>query len=833
VDHLDSQVIEGLVVDSARGTPVGRGFVVLLDPFGVEVDRALSGSDGRFNLRALTGGAYVLRSERIGFRAVESDLLQLAHTDTLRFTLHVAALPIKLATLVVRERDHCNTNPADGERTLLIWEEIRKALAATSWGDEQELFRYRQYTYHRMMNRRRTRTLEETGRTKSGLTDSPFRSAPPEVLAREGYITERDDGTWYLIPDAHTLLDDDFLSTHCFHVVRDQRNRTGEIGLAFEPTSGRDLPDVEGTLWLDENSAELRELEVRHTGVSFNLRDRRIGGTVRFLMLPSGAWIVREWQVRTPAIEVTEHPNYMRGRKAEVVGFMDTGGEILRISARDGSTVYEASLSIISGSVFDSTSSRYLGGALVGVAGTDFRTITDANGRFELHVPFDGEYSVALEHPKLDSVAAPPEELAVDLMRGAETYANFNIPHVRSAMERLCPASDETPDSRMVFGVVRDSATGTPVVGARVFGWWQSIRIWRAAGGRPRTAPVTQDWGDKSGLTVSVHDVSEEVTTDRSGWYAVCHVPAGRTIWLLAEKDGATSREASFIFPKRTSETLLFGWNRPRGAHYQNEFATDQPAWKVDFFLAPDRLAESAPSPPRLVGLVTDSVTGEPLEGVTVIADGQHRTATGSEGRYELSGVTWPDSLVHIEVSRLGYGAAQVALQVVSHEPETLLNFSLSPLPIQLEEVVIEGDRGAGYFSRISEFEHRRETMIGTFFSRDDIEERQPHVITDLIGLAPGVEVFANIMGNNVIRMTSARFSGCNPAIYVDGTEVKMVPIGFNPKSGSPIYPDMIVDQFVDANDVAAVEIYTSAANVPPEFMAVGSDCGVIAIWMR
>jgi hypothetical protein len=297
---LCAQVVSGRVIDSTSGVPVGTGFVVLLDSEGSEVARALSTSDGDFVLRAPSSGTYRLRSERIGYRAQESGLLNIRADGTLTFTLKIIALPVILAAVEVRGMDECAVNPERAAATAVIWEEIRKALAATTWDSAQELAHYRGYSYERDLAQHRTRVTREEGRSIEGLAGQPYVSLPAEQLARDGYAVERDDGLWYNLPDARVLLDDSFLSTHCFHVVRDSVDRPGLVGLAFDPVASRAVADVRGTLWLAEESSGLASLEVSFTNLPGWVRDDRVGGTVDFMQLPSGAWIVQRWQVRTP-----------------------------------------------------------------------------------------------------------------------------------------------------------------------------------------------------------------------------------------------------------------------------------------------------------------------------------------------------------------------------------------------------------------------------------------------------------------------------------------------------------------------------------------------------
>jgi len=86
----------------------------------------------------------------------------------------------------------------------------------------------------------------------------------------------------------------------------------------------------------------LRSLEFNYTGVPEGVTDARIGGTVEFLRLPSGAWIIRRWELRMPRLRAQMISGYAGAvqRRVTVQGFRDSGGEVLEIHALNGARVY-------------------------------------------------------------------------------------------------------------------------------------------------------------------------------------------------------------------------------------------------------------------------------------------------------------------------------------------------------------------------------------------------------------------------------------------------------------------------------------------------------------
>ena len=90
----------------------------------------------------------------------------------------------------------------------------------------------------------------------------------------------------------------------------------------------------------------------------------------------------------------------------------------------------------------------------------------------------------------------------------------------------------------------------------------------------------------------------------------------------------------------------------------------------------------------------------------------------------------------------------------------------------------------------------------------------------------PGVRVFETAYGAGsrglMLRGGELLGGGCWPVAYVDRHLVSTGGIGGYPTA---------VDDAVAGSDISAIEVYRSAAEIPPEFMGPSSACGVIVIW--
>jgi hypothetical protein len=297
------QSVRGRVVDEGVATPIPGALVTLLAADGSRVRSVLTNAAGAFAIADVPPGAYRLRAEMIGRRSVESPAFDVAAgADPPQRTLELPVQPITLSAIDVSTAERCSGGRQVAVATYQVWQEAEKALRSAQVTSEETLYRFRVRAFQRELDRRSGEVTSETVEEQVWVTSDPFNSLPPAEIERAGYVREEGGETIIYGPNTDLLLSGEFQRTHCF-ALRETRDRPGLVGLTFEPVDGRNLPDIEGVLWVDAASAELRTLEFRYRNLPRILIPGDYTGFAEFQRIDGGHWIIRSWRLRSPALE--------------------------------------------------------------------------------------------------------------------------------------------------------------------------------------------------------------------------------------------------------------------------------------------------------------------------------------------------------------------------------------------------------------------------------------------------------------------------------------------------------------------------------------------------
>jgi hypothetical protein len=214
-------------------------------------------------------------------------------------------------------------------------------------------------------------------------------------------------------------------------------------------------------------------------------------------------------------------------------------------------------------------------------------------------------------------------------------------------------------------------------------------------------------------------------------------------------------------------------------------------------------------------GMVSDS-SGHPIAGAQIaIKNTDIRATSARDGRFFLPGV-WPGD-TEVRAQRVGYAMQSMTVSV-GQADTARADF----LMVEVNMLDAVASDAAATSSRMEGFQQRRARGLGSFITRAEIDRRHPDAMSDMLRSVSGVSVRSNTSTGGlplvlIQRASRAISSGtCQIQLYVDGHP----------------YPHGHVDDF-PPETVEGLEIYRGGAQVPAEFRADNSGCGMIALWTR
>ena len=493
-----AQTIRGTVRETDGGPLISGAFVSLLNSSGQAVRADFTTVEGAFSFATPGPGEYRLRVERIGYATWLTVPYALTTGQILPVTVEVPPRPIRLRDLRVEVSGACYDDPSQGHALATAWEELRKALETAVWAERRGELRFTFTRWERILEPRTLAVREATSRMYRHRPLPPFESVPADQLVESGFVVQVADSSEYRALDANVLLSQEFRAAHCFGLQRATVGGVPRLGITFRPRERRQVVQIEGTLWLDEESAELDrvQLSYRNLPVARGVDRRLIGAEVVFDRLPDGPFYVTDWWIRFPFHEDGSFTGYKQG-----------GGAVKRAAAGDLS--WEMGHGVAVGIVRDSVSRDPLPGADVILrnwedaaaflpppdpADTPFSTMTDDEGRFVVGGLQDGVYALRVDHPKFRAAGVRLNETRVVIEERIVVEREAWTPSAETLYARVCPGSSLSEGVGAVVGIARDSAAGVPVPGVEIEAQW-SVRLGRGAARGVYASAVSDDEG--------------------------------------------------------------------------------------------------------------------------------------------------------------------------------------------------------------------------------------------------------------------------------------------------------------------------------------------------
>ncbi len=527
---LHAQIVRGIVVEEGLDAPVEGAMVILMDLDGSTVDRVLTDADGEFIADADHPGPHFIRIDRIGYESLTTERFAVPVTGTYK-TVTVPIRPVELMGINVEGSRRCEVRPEEGRSTARVWEEARKALQAAAWTQNSGAYRYTLLQFSRELEADGRRVKNETREFQRTRGQAPYVSAPARELVDSGFVRRNPDRSFtYFAPDAEAFLSDAFLDTHC---MRLEEVTDGLIGLGFEPVSGRRVADINGTIWIDAATAQLRRLEFRYQDLPRGLEPSNPRGEVVFGRLPNGTWIVRDWHIRMPLLAWVGRERLRTVR----VGYLEEGGIVWRVIDRDGTTVIESATASVAGIVRDSLDAGPVAGVAVrptgSGAGTTGEVRTGAAGSFMLPGLAPGLQVIELTHASLDTLHLPPPRLSVEAVAGEIVTVPARLPGVGEVLREAC--GEPGPNAAVgaiLFGRVRRGPSSAS--GAIVRLLWET-RLRRGFESSARAAPPRGGEAPEAAPSWAHPEEGSrwlQTTLDDRGIFMLCDVPGGSDIRL-------------------------------------------------------------------------------------------------------------------------------------------------------------------------------------------------------------------------------------------------------------------------------------------------------------
>lgn len=213
----------------------------------------------------------------------------------------------------------------------------------------------------------------------------------------------------------------------------------------------------------------------------------------------------------------------------------------------------------------------------------------------------------------------------------------------------------------------------------------------------------------------------------------------------------------------------------------------------------------------HLVGHVFSRARGRPIGGAQIrIPDVGRAALTDSAGRFRVEAL--PAGELGVLVDYLGYSTNRRRVRLEGGHV-THVRFLMERDVLVLEDLRVEVSSPPP--SMYSGYYRRKARGIGEFIDQQDIEERDPQYLSDMMRTVPGIRVGVGRFGGGRVAIRQGA-TLCHPKVFLDGVPT----YGFRIDNVLP-------------RDVVGIEVYHHVSRIPPQFNVPRMECGIVVIWTK